>query len=73
MYGLSAMTGVLPTIVVAGAATQMARGLFNQSPRQGYQRSPKQYSQRPVRRPVRRGTGVGLGYPSFGNFGNVGF
>jgi len=27
-YGLGAMTGVLPTLAVAGAATQMAKGLF---------------------------------------------
>lgn len=58
-YGLTAMTGVLPVVVVAGAATMITKSMFGQRPQ-------------PTRRKKRKGSRV-LPGPGFGNFGNVGF
>ncbi len=55
MYGLSAMTGILPVIVVAGAATQMTKSMF-QKPQ-------------PTRRKKKKSRKSGVGFGSFSNVG----
>lgn len=62
MYGLSAMTGVLPTVVVAGAATMITKSMFGQRPQ------PTRRKRKRARSRVSVLPGVG-----FGNFSNVGF
>lgn len=56
-YGLSAMTGILPTLVVAGAATKITQSIFNQRPQ------PARRKRRKARKSI----------SGFGNFSNVGF
>lgn len=62
-YGLEAMTGVLPTVLVAGVAMKMADKLF---PSQHSQ--PRRAPRRTSRRRSRRTGGTGIG-----NFSNLGF
>lgn len=61
-YGLEAMTGVLPTIMVAGVGMKMVERLFPDR-RSQPRRAPRRTSQRRSRRTRR---------PGIGNFSNLG-
>ena len=61
-FGLEAMTGILPTVLVAGVAMKMTERLFpspNSQPRRASRRTSRKRSRRT------HGTGVG-------NFSNLG-
>ena len=61
-YGLTAMTGVLPTVVVAGVAMKMTERLFDG-------RRPRRESRPRRRQRTRSRVSTGMG---FGNFSNLG-
>ena len=70
-YGLGALIGILPTIVVAGVATGIAQGMFAQKPRSTRRKSSRksrkfhpEYSFDKKQQRFR---------PSFGDFRNIGF
>jgi len=65
-YGLEAMTGVIPTVFVAGVAMKMADRLFSSQESYRERRPRRSRRQRPYRQERRTGMG-------FGNFSNLGF
>lgn len=61
-YGLEAMTGVIPTVFVAGVALKMTERLFDG-------RGPRRESRPRRRQGTRSRVSTGMG---FGNFSNLG-
>jgi len=61
-YGLEAMTGILPTVVVAGVALKVTERLFDG-------RRPRRESRPRRRQRTRSRVSTGI---SFGNFSNLG-
>lgn len=64
-YGLEAMTGVLPTVVVAGAAVKITERLFDG-------RRPRRVSRPRRRQRTRSRSSTGMGFGNFSNLGSMG-
>jgi len=76
-YGLEEMTGILPTVVVAGVAMKMTEKLFP-SPGSNCATPGRRIRSKGRGRGLTRGRGRGpIGQPrssvGFGNFSNLGF